>query len=91
MPKRTSTARTESGVQLGWSSTSTMLGGIVVWGGVGWLLDHWWSTRFATPIGAIMGMALGIYAVVARYGRAPRDDDRPKDPDDGSQPTSSER
>lgn len=69
-----------------------MLGGIVVWGGVGWLLDHWWGTRFATPIGAVVGMALGIYAVVARYGRMPGDrDDRSNGPADGSEPTSSER
>jgi F0F1-type ATP synthase assembly protein I len=48
-----------------------MFGGIVVWGGGGWLLDHWWGTQFATPIGAIVGAALGVYAVVMRYGRDP--------------------
>jgi F0F1-type ATP synthase assembly protein I len=50
-----------------------MFGGIVVWGGGGWLLDHWWGTQFATPIGAILGAALGVYAVVMRYGRDPEE------------------
>lgn len=83
---------------MGWAATSTMFGGIVVWGGAGWLLDHWWGTRFATPIGAILGAGLGVYAVVMRFGRAPEEPlaehdvtQRPVDPADGSQPASLER
>lgn len=49
---------------------STLIGGFAVWGTVGWLLDQWWGTKFATPVGVILGMVLGIYAVVARYGLA---------------------
>jgi F0F1-type ATP synthase assembly protein I len=62
-----------------------MFGGIVVWGGGGWLLDHWWGTQFATPIGAILGAALGVYAVVMRYGRDPEEHQtsRPVDPAEG--------
>lgn len=52
----------------GWAVVSTLLGGFLVWGGIGWLLDRWFETRFLTPIGLIVGMALGIYAVVARAG-----------------------
>jgi hypothetical protein len=48
---------------------STLIAGFAVWGGIGWLLDQWWGTRLMTPIGLIIGMALGIYAVVARHGR----------------------
>ena len=48
---------------------STLIAGFAVWGGIGWLLDQWWGTRLMTPIGLIVGMALGIYAVVARHGR----------------------
>ena len=44
---------------------STLIAGFAVWGGIGWLLDQWWGTRLMTPIGLIVGMALGIYAVVA--------------------------
>lgn len=84
------------GAELGWAATATLLGGIVVWGGVGWLLDHWWGTSFATPIGVILGMALGVYAVVMRYGREPAQqaqttNARPADPHTGSKPASLER
>ncbi len=69
-----------------------MLGGIVVWGGVGWLLDHWWGTQFATPIGAVLGVALGVFAVVARYGRDPGLQDKQETgPTSGSKPSSFER
>lgn len=61
--------RTE-GADLGWSVMTTLIGGFAVWGGIGWLLDRWLETRFLTPVGLIVGMALGIYAVVARYGLA---------------------
>lgn len=92
MSKQTGLSPGAAGSQIGWASTSTMLGGIVVWGGAGWLLDHWLGTRFATPTGALLGMALGIYAVVARYGRAPVEPtQRATDPANGSQPDSVER
>ena len=49
----------------------TMISGMAVWGGVGWLLDHWLDTRVFFPVGIILGMAVAIYLVVARYGAAP--------------------
>lgn len=58
------------GVDQGWAVLSTMISGLVVFGGVGWLLDHWWDTRLMTPTGLVIGMALGIYAVVMRFGRS---------------------
>lgn len=69
MPEKHQPSSASSGAQMGWAATSTMLGGLFVWGGAGWLLDHWWGTRFATPIGAVLGIALGVVAVVLRYGR----------------------
>ncbi|WP_230312855.1 AtpZ/AtpI family protein [Nakamurella alba] len=60
---------TSSGTNEGWAVMTTLIGGFVVWGGVGWLLDKWWDTRLFTPIGLVLGMALGIYAVVAKFGR----------------------
>lgn len=90
--KRAVPGAASNGAAMGWAATSTMLGGLVVWGGVGWLLDLWWGTRFATPIGVILGMALGVYAVVMRYGRDPLPDNaRPTDPVHGSKPASLER
>jgi F0F1-type ATP synthase assembly protein I len=48
-----------------------MISGMAVWGGAGWLLDRWLDTRAFFPVGIILGMAVAIYLVVARYGSAP--------------------
>jgi F0F1-type ATP synthase assembly protein I len=58
------------GADEGWAVLSTLISGIVIFGGIGWLLDQWWGTRLATPVGLVIGMALGIYAVVAQFGRS---------------------
>lgn len=96
MKKRSGPSPASQGMGEGWAAVSTLIGGFVFWGGVGWLLDHWWGTDFLTPIGVVLGMALGIYAVVMRYGRAPLPDSaqqgaRQNDPVPGSEPASLER
>jgi F0F1-type ATP synthase assembly protein I len=45
-----------------------MLSGIIVWGGVGWLLDRWLETRFFILVGTILGLTVAIYLVVVKYG-----------------------
>ncbi len=57
------------GADQGWAVLSTMISGMVVFGGIGWLLDGWLDSRAWTPVGLVVGMALGIYAVVMRFGR----------------------
>jgi F0F1-type ATP synthase assembly protein I len=53
---------------MGWGITGTMLSGIIVWGGVGWLLDRWLETRFFILVGTILGLTVAIYLVVVKYG-----------------------
>ena len=53
---------------MGWGITGTLLSGIVVWGGVGLLLDRWWGTRFVALIGVLLGLTVAIYLVVVKYG-----------------------
>jgi F0F1-type ATP synthase assembly protein I len=57
-----------SGAETGWAIIGTMISGMAVWGGAGWLLDHWLDTRVFFPVGIILGMAVAIYLVVKRYG-----------------------
>lgn len=54
-----------------WSSISYILGGMAVYGGLGWLLDRWTghSTLFL-PIGVIVGVALALVLVYFRHGRS---------------------
>jgi F0F1-type ATP synthase assembly protein I len=68
MNKRANADSTSTGGDEGWAVLTTLIGGFVLWGGLGWALDRWWGTAFLTPTGLIVGMALGVYAVVARHG-----------------------
>ncbi|MGY1754222.1 AtpZ/AtpI family protein [Blastococcus sp. SYSU D01042] len=53
---------------MGWGVTGTLLSGMAVWGGVGWLLDRWLDVLLFTPIGIILGVSVAIYVVVIKYG-----------------------
>ena len=57
-----------SGTDTGWSVIGTMLSGMAVWGGAGWLLDRWLDIVVFFPVGIIFGMAVAIYLVVKRFG-----------------------
>src|SRR3954454_17302998 len=70
-PRPAEPARHPSGADMGWSITGTMLSGIIVWGGVGLLLDRWWGTRFVALIGVLLGLTVAIYLVVVKYGAPP--------------------
>ena len=53
---------------MGWGITGTMLSGIIVWGGVGWLLDRWLETRVFILVGTMLGLTVAIYLIVVKYG-----------------------
>ncbi len=46
-----------------------LLSGLVIWGGVGLLLDRWLGTRFLVLIGLLVGGASALYLIYVRYGR----------------------
>jgi ATP synthase protein I len=50
-----------------WSVSSYLLSGMLVYGGLGWLLDRWTGhDSLFTPIGVIVGLAAGLYLSIAR-------------------------
>ena len=54
----------------GWSITSYLVSGMVVWGGIGWLVDRWLGTSSVfLPVGLILGLVAALYLVYVRYGR----------------------
>ena len=61
-----------------------MLSGILVWGGVGWLLDRWLETRVFILVGALLGLGVAIYLIVIKYGAV-------DPPPGGARPTSTTR
>jgi len=66
-----------SGIGVGWSVTATMVAGLLVWGGVGYLVDRLVGTDGVfMALGTVVGAAAGIYLVYLRYGRERHPDDR---------------
>jgi ATP synthase protein I len=58
-----------SGAGQGWAVLGTLLAGIFVWGGIGWLVDLWLGTDFVKAIGVIVGAAASVYLVTVRFGK----------------------
>ena len=58
-----------TGAGQGWTALSYLIGGMLVWGFIGWLVDQWLDTPgIFLGIGAVVGAAGGIYLVVRRLG-----------------------
>ena len=55
---------------IGWSIISTLAAGMLVLGGMGFVLDRLFDTGAGfTAVGIVLGAAFGIYIVYLRYGR----------------------
>lgn len=53
-----------------WALTGTLIAGILVWGGVGYVVDRLLGFRWLfLPIGMVIGAAASIYLVYLKYGR----------------------
>jgi F0F1-type ATP synthase assembly protein I len=58
------------GMNQGMQVLSYLISGVVLYGGLGWLGDHFLGTGFLLPIGIVLGAGFGIYLVVKRFGAA---------------------
>jgi F0F1-type ATP synthase assembly protein I len=60
-----------SGVSAGWAVTGEMLAGLIAWGGIGYVIDRlvWGEPLVFTPLGMVLGAALGIYLIWLRFGK----------------------
>ncbi len=54
---------------MGMTAVSYLFAGMLVWGGIGWLVDHYVGTKgIFAGIGAVVGIAGGVYLIVRRLG-----------------------
>jgi F0F1-type ATP synthase assembly protein I len=51
-----------------WSVPAYLLAGMVLYGGIGWLLDRWLGTSLLVLVGVLSGAALAVYLIWLRYG-----------------------
>jgi ATP synthase protein I len=77
-----------SGMDLGLRVLSYLISGVLVYGLLGWLGDHYLGTKFLLPIGIVAGAAFGAYVIIRRYGHI--DDVAPGVKDRGNQATLTE-
>jgi len=60
-----------AGMDQGLRVLSYLISGVVFYGGLGWLGDHFLGTGFLLPIGIIAGAAFGVYVIIKRFGQVP--------------------
>lgn len=49
---------------------SYLLSGVILYGGIGWLVDWWLGTRGFVGAGIAIGAAAGVWLVWLRYSRS---------------------
>jgi ATP synthase protein I len=54
----------------GWRILSYMLGGMILYGGIGWLIGHFTGIAVLFPIGMILGIGLSIALIIFRFTRS---------------------
>jgi len=65
------------GMDQGMRVLSYLIAGVLVYGGLGWVGDHFLGTGFLLPVGIVLGAAGGCYAIIRRYGQVPSDPGAP--------------
>ena len=60
----------DGGQNVGWTIFGYLISGMLVYGGLGWLISHWTGISLIFPLGMLFGLALTIWLVIYRYGRS---------------------
>jgi F0F1-type ATP synthase assembly protein I len=53
----------------GWAAFGYPISGMIFYGGVGWLIGHFTHVAALFPIGLLIGLGIGVFAVIYRLGR----------------------
>jgi len=54
----------------GMRALSYLISGVLLYGALGWVGDHFLHTHFLLPIGIVLGAAFGIYTMIKRLTAA---------------------
>lgn len=54
----------------GWAMLSYMIGGMALYGAIGWLIGRWLHVPALFPIGMIVGIGLGVAMIIFRVTRS---------------------
>jgi hypothetical protein len=53
----------------GWTIFSYMIGGMALYGAIGWLISRWTQIALLFPAGMLAGLGLAITMIILRYRR----------------------
>jgi ATP synthase protein I len=53
----------------GWSIVSYLIGGMLLYGGIGWLVARWTHIQALTGVGLLLGIGLSLALIVFRFTR----------------------
>lgn len=59
----------ELGQGTGWTVFSYLIGGMIAYGGIGWLIGRAVHVELLFPIGMLVGLAISLGWIIYRYGR----------------------
>ncbi|HET7015999.1 MAG TPA: hypothetical protein VFI65_18905 [Streptosporangiaceae bacterium] len=59
----------DSSHNAGWSAFGYLISGMAFYGGLGWLIGHWTHLALLFPLGMLVGLGVGVFAVIYKYGR----------------------
>jgi ATP synthase protein I len=54
----------------GWAIVSYLIGGMLLYGGIGWLVGRWTHIAAFLPIGLLLGIGLSLALVIFRFTRS---------------------
>lgn len=57
------------GIGVGWTVFSYLIGGMVAYGGIGWLVGHAVRAAWPFPVGMLVGLGISLSYIIYRYGR----------------------
>jgi ATP synthase protein I len=54
----------------GWRVFSYMLGGMLIYGAIGWVIGHFTGISILFPMGMILGIVLSVVMIIFRFTRS---------------------
>jgi len=53
----------------GWAVVSYLIGGMLLYGGIGWLIGRWTHIAILFPLGMLLGIGLSTALIIYRFSR----------------------
>lgn len=67
--RRSTRAVSAAGVSQGMAVLSYLLGGVIVYGGLGWAGSHFLGQIWMLPVGIVLGIGLAVLLISRRFAR----------------------